>query len=271
MIQVPDVTSYKALLRGSRERCGKLAGNCLLMTSAIAAFAGAERLYAEELDAGVAFYVDEGRYYNLYYFLAPHGILQIEQKDKPVIAEVLKSASGGSGDAAERLSGGGFVLHKTNLQMVCDPVEVTRDRAVALAEPYSFGMCEEGDKEAVFALWREHLDVTDVPEEHFHPAPDDRIACIYDASGRVAAAHWWHNSGRISEGRHTVTQPGHYRKGLASVLLSRWIEDAKKAGCSRCYTWVSDRNERSLAMYQKNGFFHNGKISRQYLLQAKGE
>lgn len=118
-------------------------------------------------------------------------------------------------------------------------------------------------------LWERYLGPTDVPLDHFTMKSDAVILNAVTAERMVAATQFWKNSGRSSECRHTVTHPDYYRHGLAMALIQAWLETTEKQGVCRWFTWISDKNSPSLALFHKMGFRQNGRISKQYILEKE--
>ena len=278
MEQIRSVEEYKEAVRSNKQRLTAVMKNAVLMTNAIAGYISRGKLFRETCDNGLLLFLDEEAYYKLYYFWEEGKPLIGLRREKPVLVEELSSRGSRDEEIRERepfLFGGGFEYKKNNLQVEFLPgsddcglmreAEERRSRLEASGIALRYG--EEKDMPEITKLWREYLDMTDIPGEHLHLTEDDKVLCAVDPSGRIVSTHWWRNTVSSSEGRHTVTHPDFYRRGLASALLTEWCADARKQGIRRCSTWITDTNHRSLAMYDKLGFRPNGRTSRIYLLQ----
>ena len=279
MEKIHNLDEYKEILRLNKERIGKVEKNCYLMAGAMNKYIIEERLYVETYENGIVLYIDEGRYYNMYYFWKTNCEMADFRQDKPVLIEELDN----NGSRTEYIKNieqffldVGFEEFKNNLQLEMSLKDKEKDienllskKMLKLSE-YNLQLefCSDDDilKKSI-KLWQNSLDATDVPQEHMSLGLDDKLVCILNEERKVVTTHWWRNTKKNSEGRHTVTDSEYFQRGLASTLLLVWCQDAIKQGAERCFTWVSDINVRSLAMYKKIGFVPNGRSSKQYILK----
>lgn len=281
MKKIRNLDEYKEILRLNKERIGKVEKNCYLMAGAMNKYIMEERLYVETYENGMVLYIDEGCYYNMYYFWKTNCKMEDFRQEKPVLIEELDN----NGSRTEYINNieqyffdVGFEKFKNNLQLEMS----IKDKKKTIEEQLSKKMlrlseqnlqlefCSDDDilKKSI-KLWQNSLDVTDIPQEHMSLGSDDKLACILTEERQVVTTNWWRNTKKSSEGRHTVTHPEYFQRGLASTLLLVWCQEAIKQDVERCFTWVSDTNVRSLAMFKKLGFVPNGRSSKQYILTQR--
>ena len=91
MERVKNLDEYKELLRWNKARFESLEKNCFLLASGMNKFILENRLYAEKYENGLVFFIDEGRYYNLYYFWKKEAELEDFRQDKPVLIEEINT------------------------------------------------------------------------------------------------------------------------------------------------------------------------------------
>ena len=277
MEKVATLEEYKGLVRGVKERAGKIDSNCILMSSAMEPYIREGRLFFRAFPEGLVLYADEGRYYELYYYWQPDAPFGEFMADKPVSA--VEVISPGKREAyavrmEEKLLSAGFSLFKTTLQLEADltdlpyPLEeeLSRRLEALKAQGITLRYCDDALLSQVRLLWETYLDPMDVPCGHLEESAEERILCAVDKSGKVAAVKWWRCVNRTQEGRHTVTDPAWYRHGLGTALLLAQFLYGREHGMTKNVTWVSDENVRSLAMCQKVGLVLNGRSSKQYTL-----
>lgn len=283
MEQIKDIQQYKELLRWNKSRFDGIQTNCILLSSGMRPFIEEGRLYFESYPEGIALFIDEGRYFNLYYFWNQNAPFASFHRSKPVLVEEVNN--NGSRDAClaeteRKLVNAGFALVRNNVQVekqqkpgelpVADAPQPFRTEDILAAAGLSLQICrDEQNFRQVTALWERYLGPTDVPLDHFTMKSDAVILNAVTAEGMVAATQFWKNSGRSSECRHTVTHPDYYRHGLAMALIQAWLETTEKQGVCRWFTWISDKNSPSLALFHKMGFRQNGRISKQYILEKE--
>ncbi len=279
MKKVETLDDYKDLLRQNKEERNRVDTNCLLLPGAMNAFITSGTLFVEQYSDGLVFFVDEGNFFNLYYFWESGVPLPNLQQDKPVLIEELNN--NGSRDVyisqlEPVLKQAGFSLFKHNLQVAAAMKERQQElreryaqkKSSLEAQGYRFAFCTDGaGMKQVVSLWESALNPTDIPQSHKTVDPDNQVLCIFDNENTLCAAKWWHHSGKTSEGRHVVTHKDFERRGLASTLQLAWLVDGLDHGVERYMTWIADTNAPSLAMHQKIGFLCNGRTSKQYILK----
>ncbi len=278
MNRVRSAEEYRELVRLTKERTGKTDTNCVIMSSEMERYILQDRLYSRTFPEGLALYIDEGRYYEMYYFWAVGSPLPDLRADKPVSAVEIGTA-GRKTDHLERMEQrfpqAGFELYKTTLQLEADlralgydlTAEYERRTAMVKEQGLTLTYCPDELLPQVHSLWAEYLDLADVPMDHLRMDEESKILCAVTGDGQVAAVQWWKCGNRSSEGRHTVTHPAFYRRGLASCLLLSQFVYTRDRGVNRVYTWINDDNLRSLAAHEKVGFSTNGRIAKQYVLK----
>ena len=276
--RVTSTQEYKQLIRCNKSRFEKTDTNCFLMSRGMEPYIQQGRLFVRQFPEGMAMYVDEGSYYELYYFWNSRAPMADLRRDKPVsLVEVDEGGKRGAYLAGmeRKLFTAGFCVLKDTCQVEmnpCDPAHrlkesLALDQARMADEGLRFHYDDGSNLPRAVELWREYLDLADVPLDHTSLKPEDKLLCVMSKDDRLAAVHWWRHTGKFSEGRHTVTHPDYYRRGLASAMLRAWCLDAKERGISKAATWIRTTNYKSLALYRKVGFVPNGRVSRQYILK----
>lgn len=114
----------------------------------------------------------------------------------------------------KNLLAAGFVFLKRSIQAEMSIVEGLTESKQKLPEGFHIDFCRYGQYEEVLQLWKDNLDATDFPLDHYSWGKGERILCACDTDGKVVSVNWWKNSGRVSEGWHAVTHPDYYRLGL---------------------------------------------------------
>ena len=275
---VTSLTSYKDLVKRTKERAGKVISNCVLMGSSMDHYITEGRLFYQSFPEGMVFYADEGSYYELYYYWEPGAPMADFRADKKIsIVEIM--ASGKQEEQAKLMEptilAAGFTLLKTTLQLEANlnaldyslEEELNRRLEMLASQGLSLRFCDEKLLPQVRKLWEEYLDPMDVPDDHLSDGENDSILCVIDQNDSVAAVKWWRYVKQVQEGRHTVTHPDYYRHGLGTTLLLAQFQHAREKGIFRNRTWVRDDNFQSLGMCQKAGLKLNGRVSKQYILQ----
>ena len=279
MKKVESLNEYKELLRQNKANRNRVDTNCYLMPNVVDEYIVKEKLFVAEHDQGLVFFVDEGNYFNLHYFWESGKPFPNLKQDKPVLIEELNN--NGSRDAylsqfVPILTQAGFSLFEHNLQVVA----VLKGREQELRDKYQerknhiesqgfrIELCEDDIcMNKVVSLWESALHATDIPESHKKLNHNSQVICIFDSDNTLCAAKWWHNKGKVSEGRHVVTHKNFERKGLGSTIQLAWLVDGLAHGVERYVTWIAETNDASHAMHKKVGFLCSGKSSKQFILK----
>ena len=282
MKALKSLEDYKRIIKDNKERLGKRDTNCFLHDSTLQSYVDDDRLFYRDYDDGTAVFADDGDYYNLYYFWGKDRPFAEFTADKTILVSEMNN-NGRRDDyiasMEKKFFDAGFSYFKSNLLLEHDTEEAENyDRNSLKSEIEEMGLrfvtdIDETLQSKIVELWLESLDPTDVPIDHqnFIERDDDRVICILDKEDCVASAYWYRIEGKNAEGRHIVTAPAHYQKGLASLLLRMCLADLAASGVEKLTTYVSDTNEKSLRFHYKIGFVNTNKVNIQYALNCKEE
>ncbi len=268
---------YGELIRLTKQRAGRTETNCLVMGGRMEAYIGEGRLFSVSFPDGVAFFLDEGRYYQFYYLIAEGGTLPELKVDRPAVATetgIMGKQTDRQRRSEELLSSAGFRPCRTSLLMEADLRKLSypfreecHRRTGSLMElGFELRYCTDDMVPQVRELWETRLDLADVPLDHLKEDGNARILCAVNREGVVAAVHRWEYRSGKCEGRHTVTRHGYEGKGLATCLLLSQFVDAADAGTDRVQTWIHEDNAASLHLHEKVGYQATGRIATQFVL-----
>ncbi len=279
MKKIESLNEYKELLRKNKANRTHMDTNCFLMSSAVEKLIDKDCVFAVEYSQGLIIFIDEGSYFNLYYFWESGMPLPELRQNKPVLIEELNN--NGTRDAyLEKfepvLTKAGFSLFQHNLQLEAnlkdceqelrDKLEQKKNRLEA--QGFRIEPCtDEACMKKVVSLWESALEPTDIPKDHKGLNPENEVFCIFDNENTLCAVNWWHHSKKTSEVRHLVTNKDFERRGLGSTLQLVWLVNALDNGVERHMTWIANTNTPSLELHKNAGFKCNGRTSKQYILK----
>lgn len=281
MFQLKDIEQYKKLKGEAKDKLGKLSSNCFLTSGGMAAIIERQPVLYEVYDQGVVFYIDEGTYYRAFYFLDSEKGLPEMRQDK--LVEIEEPDSNGRRSTYlmqffQELEQAGWKRIARNIQVSSTLAErsqqIERDYQDALdaaaGQGFSIANCPKRHAARVVELWSTFLHETDIPAEHvnFADDPSQRVVVVLNDDDYVCATNWWRWQGGQCEIRHTVTDPAYYKRGLGYLLQCAAMKDALDNGCRTVFTYIDDRNYRSIGMFEKAGIVANGKTTVQYGLQG---
>jgi len=285
--KIASFEAFRDLASMHKNSCGKVLSNLPVFTGGIKDDITKGRLFYLKHTGGVLFLADEGSYYRAYYIWDGHAGKERICLDKPAVIEEINQ--GGRRDSyfeelQLHLSATGFTFYRNNLQVEKnlsngDVREKGESRegnngiedASTLNEMRKAGLrfeyLGEDQMDLAAALWNDLLELSDIPQDHLIWQKENRVFGAFNEKGEMVAAQWWRFEKNASEGRHTATRQDYARRGIASALVAEWCRDAAGQQMKKCYTWISDANTRSLALYHKMGFRPNGRQCIQYILK----
>ena len=280
MEPIESIEQYKSLKAAAKQRCGNLASNFFLTSGGLSRIMELQGLSYVEYPQGLVLFTDEGSYYRVFYFLDPDQPLPDLRQDKKVVIEELDN----NGKRDEYLNGffakleaAGWERIARNVQVYSsfddrdDEIRVEYNRAQDNLKEQGFHIekCSERHVDRVVSLWREWLHETDLPREHieFFGDPSQVVICVLDENDEVCGTNWWKLQGGVCEIRHTVTDPRFYKRGIGYAMQLAAMVDALDNGSRGVFTYIDDRNYRSLAMFRKAGVLENGRTTVQYSLE----
>jgi len=272
MERIEELAQLKTLTAENKARFEKVSRNSLTMLSEMGGRIAAKDVSFEWLDNGLLIFLNEGRYYNLHYYMKEGCLIPEMDCGMPVLVEEPEISTEKMAQKETVLLSSGFSLYRRNLHVLKDLNESDSGFAVS-EEALEFRYADMSYADSLMqdyltrssVLWFDYLNDTDIPKDHLSVHEGDHMICALDQSDEIVAVHWWHNSGANSDGRHTVTRPVCYRKGSASALIAQWCTSASHENARRAFTWISDKNDKSLNLYSKMGFRQSGKAVRQYI------
>lgn len=280
------IDDYKALLKNARKDLGKLHTNCFLFTPDVKKYIRQKRAYYLLNENGFFLFIDEERYYTLYYHISLNsGKLHIKRADKPILIRTLyqkdkKSAAQEQVD--ELLLGAGFELLDSTTKVWTDVKEnlgkmgKIYDRTEEVIKRYGLRVviAEEEHLDEILELRDStpELKMYHIPyqtrEEEIQEIKNRHFACIIDKDGHVCAAR------KIEEDRANLYSPWfcvkkEYRDkyGLGIVMTGYEMKYAQDHGLSKVYGWIANDNTGSWNYHLRLGVNVTSKVADEWVLQ----
>lgn len=286
--KIASFEAFRDLVSMHKNSCGRVLSNLPVFTGGIKEDILEGRFFCLEHTGGILFLADEGSYFRTYYVW--DGCARKEKLflNKPAVIEEINQRGRRDSYLEElqpHLEAAGFSFYRNNLQverdLSQDKVSETDEgqaenyAGTSLKEHFAesreaglrFEYLGEDQMDLAAALWNDLLELSDIPRDHLIWRKENRVFGAFNGEGEMVAAQWWRFEKNASEGRHTATRQDYARRGIASALVAEWCRDAAGQQVKKCYTWISDANTRSLALYHKMGFRPNGRQCIQYMLK----
>lgn len=281
MKKIESLSEYRALLGENKKTHNGIDKNCFLLPSGMEKFISAGKVYYRSYDQGILIFIDENSYYNLYYYIEKGSTFPVFSCEKPVLIEEL--SQNGSRDAyiaanEARLKAAGFGFYRKSFQYEIGIGAEEQQRFCTAEKEQAMKAsgfrydtaCYADFRPQIISLWKASLDFGDISGDDLalELSQDEELLTVIGADGDIACTYLYEIVGRdVSEGRHVVTNPSCYRKGLGSFVLGLTLDHLRTEGIKRHYTWIHEQNIPSVRMHERLGFLRNGRSSIQYILK----
>lgn len=289
MRSVENLQTYYAIIESRKAEVGRLVTNNFLFPQAIERYIRLKRLYYEEIETGVLFYIDEDTYYHAYYYIAMTGSLAfaICPKEKPILIQhIYKEETDYKKDdfikAAEKsLINSGFEKKDTQRHAVLQQPEkisksvaqsITRIQKLFVKEGFTY---QKVDEHLLSDVLEFRGSIKEIPyyqfpyftnEELLAEAEEGRLCCITDRAGKILAARHLIVEGQKAYGWIGVRQEYKKLYGMAVMFLHHALEYIKKNDIKMC-SWVDRNNTDSIQYHERIGSVWTGHLMDEWILQ----
>ncbi len=286
MEQIISLKQYEQLLKGTRKQYGRLHTNCFMLAPETERVIEQGRLYFEETDQGLLFFVDEKRYYQVYFHISPDvKKLQMIPKKKPVLIRIIYMQGGKShlqNKIDKLIAEAGFSLLDSTTQVYT----VAKDNLVVMGAMYERmeNLLKEYGMRLVVA-GEEHLDeilklrdsepelkMFHIPfhtrEEELQIIREGGYACVVDHSNSICAARKTERMmGSLYSPWFCVKSEYKDKYGLGIVMTGFEMKYACEHDLPRVYGWIANDNVRSWNYHKRLGVICSGKVADEWVLQ----
>ena len=267
VLPVGSYADYRNLVKGK-----KLVNNGFLPEE-INKYITQKRLSHFQIENQLFLLYDEVNYYQLVCEGVEshdiHGAVSFELS-KPIVCHIVENnKSNLTADVAK-------ILQKSGFHLRCTIHEYIREKLsdLPVVSSNDFVICNEIKKESdchdIVSLWQNNLPLYEItymlPEDVQVLADKKQVIYLRDScTGQIAGACFYDIFLGTTTIHHIVTSPLFRGKGCAVILLSTWLEQAKRAGAKAARSWIEDTNISSQKGFFKVGFSRTANLSYQYI------
>lgn len=286
MEQVTNLNQYDQLLRNTRKIFGRLHTNCFLLAPETERIIVQGRLYFEETDNGLLFYVDEKRYYQVYFYISSEmKKFNILPREKPLLIRIIYTQ--GSKSALQKeidrlIMDTGFSLLDSTTQVYT----IAKDNLAAMGTMYErmenllmgYGMRlivakkEYLDKILELRDNEPALKMFHIPyhtrEEELQIIQEGGYACIINSSKEICAARKIEQiMGSLYSPWFCVKSDYKDKYGLGIVMTGYEMKYAYERNLERVYGWIANDNVKSWNYHKRMGVLCTGKAADEWVMQ----
>ncbi len=251
MEKISSIEQYLLLNNTVKAACHRsVFSNNYASTSKIGELIGADRLFFQQIDSGIAFLTDCGTKYYLRLCCSPSAMIRIETLDKPIICEIVYNAYTSTSQEAieDRLMADGFsleqILHEYHIQKP-DSVKMEEFQKMIMqlqSEGYRFDTLQSKNSIEAYQLLSDSIhrnDLIGYPYFNWDRIIERKLAAVaFSPEGELCAVCVLPEA---YSGGLTAVSKAYRGKGLGKAIevFSYFFAAPRNAKLS---IWISDDN-----------------------------
>lgn len=281
MIKVENLETYKKAISNAKKKYTITFSNMYCMMDEIMRYISLGRMYLEEIDGGVAYYLDEESYYKLCLYVDPGELKQLPKVDKKVLFRYIHR-EGTKGNSIlvleEFLKQKRFVQKGLSTQVLGITEEILDNRGdlargISILERNGFRIvrADESMLEEIERLIAEvpfiedyHMDYKTL-EEKRNNLKQGGYLCVVDREGKVCATTVTWVNGNMAAGGAIAVRDKYKMLGLAPAICYERMKYLHDEGVERLIGWVLLNNEPSLRYHKSMGFHIGDRYADEWL------
>ena len=287
MKEITSLKDYYDLIKETKKRYKISFSNMYCMTDEVQRYINLRRLYFLELENGIAFVLNEERYYKLCLYADSSVPFCVPRLDKKILMrsiyrENLKNDS--MLGIEKSLIQNGFQKAGTSVQIQGNPSEIidkkkSIKRCIGIIERngYRIVQADSSMLEAIENLLEEvpfvhdyHVDFK-TAEEKQQNLKQGGYLCVVDACGKVCAATVTWVRGRLADGGAIAVGEEFKLLGLAPVICYERLRLLKEQEVESLQGWVLLDNEASIRYHKSMGFEFMDRYADEWILEVDNQ
>jgi len=276
---------YFSIVKTAKKARKATVSNCFLFPDAVQRYIELDRLYYEEMEAGLILYSDEESYYQGYFFLNPDVSLHIAPKEKTIVLQNMWSGKEKSAKLLtieKRLDETGFVYVDTMQQIqktYTEPSAKTKRlreyaRLALEKEGFVLRRITEEDFPSVRKLLAETPEIPYysiayfTTQELIQHCEAGLVVGIFDSEGELCAVDRCFPEGKTAYGWIAVKDK--YKKvyGMA-LVLGEYMSGVIKQNGYNLSGWIDLKNTPSINYHTRNQYQLINRYVDHWLLESK--
>lgn len=284
MEQLTSLEQYYSLVKAAKKKYHISFSNMYCMPDKLQRYIDLGRIYVEELECGLAFFMDEEKYYKLCLSVNSELPIRLPQVDKKVLFRYIfkENAQGNALQIEEALQENLFRKVGTSIQVQGNPEEILEkkksvERGMAILSRNGFRIIQADSSrlseiekliEEVPFIQDYHADFRTLQEKQANIEQGGYL-CMIDREGKLCAATVTWVSGTVAEGDAIAVKEEYKMLGLAPVICYERMKRLHDKGVKKLIGWVVEDNEPSLRYHKSMEFQIGGRYASEWLLEEK--
>lgn len=280
MKQLANLEEYKAVLKACKPKYRGGFNNLYLGVDAINRYLSMGRMYYEENDAGIIFFLDEGSFYKVSMCVNQQIPFLIAPMKKKLLVRNIYKQKPEDWEAIENtLKKNGFDKTASVLQIQANVNELFEKNKKV--EKF-FAFMNKGGYRCITAeadmldeiqnliirsriIKDYHIDYR-TPEETKEDLEKESYLCIVDRQGKVCAGSYALIKNGIAEGVAIAIDEQYKMSGFAPILSYERCKRLKEKGITNIQGWVLADNDASIKYHKSIGYQFTGRYADEWIL-----
>lgn len=286
MEKFENIESYFRVVNQAKKENKPTCTNCYLNQDKIAKLIEQRRLYYEKLNGGILIYVDEKRYYEVYYYLNVDAEWHITSKNKNIVVKniyVEGKKNRMLEIVEEKLKASGFYLLDRLRQVQGDVESIQRkiekqyEVAFRIMKENGFSLVPP-DKDLLLQIRELEENIDKIPiyqipyfedEEIITIGREGRVQCIVNEKRELCAMNFFIEESS-SHGYTVIKEEYQEKFGFVIVLTYSLLEYLKKRNI-RLENWIEITNLKSIKYNLKIGYKWGNRYTDEWVLESKNK
>lgn len=275
MMKIIKIEEYTDFLNKYQKKIPDVIYNHIMLPGEAASHIEKGRLFYEEQEAGIVFFVMERDFYKLYFYVSETAEIRVPKGDRPRLLEYIYME--GREDPhvekmrrkTEELGFRPYVRNKRHRVQIHDEYLIPLDTR-HLREELWWEYVSEKDAASIYHLWTV-MDIYNsiIPEEQefAEMAAAKELLTVWKR-GRVCGVVRVKQENRKTGSVWLISVDRECRRqGIATELYKLSLSVLKDRGCRQVIQWCDEKNQAILSVSKRFGFCPDGTVSETYILK----
>ena len=280
MEKIHTYSQYSDILAAFKKDKARCNTNKLLMRDELTELIDSGKLYYDEIDDVLWFFVNEGYFYSASFYVSTGTPLKMRKQDLDVMVELTGNQDRYNDKWEQELIAAGYekgdkrIEWSAQIDDIIDEVRSQLEIRCPRLEKQGmfFRKATKADYTELGNLWemrfgKSRYVLTAMTDAEWKEIEQfGRCDVICDADGKIVAVYVYSKRNKTACAFHVEAL--YQGQGLGSAILYRLIISAFEEGCTKFTCWIREDNQESIWMHQ-HVLTASNKFYRQYICKAE--